>query len=119
MQRSESYWNKAILSAMQDTSNGGNCMLENLVGSIAGMLGIVGLGWQMCKMLRTKKTEAISYSLSIMVGGSTSLWMAYGISRNDPVIYVPNAILMTLLAGIFSYKMHREQFMSGTKEIKN
>ncbi|MCH9658477.1 hypothetical protein K0U27_07260 [archaeon] len=95
-------------------------MLESIIiGPIAGMLGISGLGWQMCKMIRTKETEAISYGLSILMGFSTSLWMAYGISRNDPVIYVPNAILVAILVGIFAYKMRQERFASGPKEIKN
>ena len=96
-------------------------MLESIIviGPIAGTLGIAGLAWQMCKMIRTKETEAISYGLSILMGGSTSLWMTYGVSKNDPVIYVPNAILMAILVGIFAYKMRHERFVSGTKEIGN
>ena len=95
---------------MSNSSYWKDCiMLENIIGPIAGALGISGLGWQLYKMVQFRQTKAISYSLSILLGCSISLWMIYGISKNDPVIYLPNAILVAILGGIFAYKTKKER----------
>ncbi len=94
-------------------------MLDIIIGPVAGVLGISGLGWQLYKMVRTGETKAISYSLSTLVGGSITLWTVYGISKNDPVIYVPNAILIGILLGMSIYKMKREGFQKSAKGIRN
>ena len=91
-------------------------MLEQIIGPLAGVLGIFGLGYQLFKMIHTKETKAISYNLSILVGLSISLWAFYGINQNDPIIYVPNTILVGILAGMFVYKLRHEKISIKPKQ---
>ena len=95
---------------MQNSSDGSDSML----GIIAGALGIAGVSWQLFQMMRTGQTKAISYNLSILLGISISLWAMYGIEQNDPVIYVPNIILVVLLGGMFAYKKWAESTVYST-----
>jgi len=86
-------------------------ILESIISVSTGILGIGGLGYQLFKMITTKKTRAISYNLSILVGFSISLWVFYGIEKNDPVIFVPNIILVGILAGMALYKYCSERMI--------
>ena len=80
-----------------------------MIGLIAGILGIMGFGYQLFKMIKSRETKAMSYNLSILVGLSISLWVFYGIEKSDPVIYIPNLVLLVILVGMFGYKMKRER----------
>jgi uncharacterized protein with PQ loop repeat len=84
-------------------------MIESMIGPIAGILGVSGFGYQLYKMIRTRETKAMSYNLSIFVGISIAMWAGYGFEQNDPVIYVPNLVLLIILAGMFGYKMRMER----------
>jgi len=82
-----------------------------MIGPIAGTLGVMGFGYQLFKMISTGQTRAMLFPLSLFAGISIGMWAAYGIEKNDPVIFVPNGILVIILPGMALFKWKSERLV--------
>ena len=67
-------------------------LIENFIGIVAGFLGISGLTYQMIR-----KSAGMTYPNILLIGTASFLWMSYGITLGNSVIYVTNIILVFLL----------------------
>lgn len=66
--------------------------LVTLLGSIAASLTTGSFLPQIIKGYRTKKMQDVSPYLMILFASGTTLWLAYGIFKDDWVIIVANAL---------------------------
>ena len=78
-------------------------MIE-IVGSIAGALGVILFLPQLHKTIKTKNVTGISKWTYVIILVNLTLWVSYGIGINNPIIYIPNfmglilcIIILTLL----------------------
>ncbi len=69
------------------------------IGIIAGIVGIGGFVYQ-----SWKNPIGTSWPMIVFVGASISLWAGYGLAIEDPIMYVPNLILVCM----FSYNAYRK-----------
>ncbi len=67
-----------------------------LVGSIASALVSSSFIPQIIKGYRTKKLEDVSYLLMILISAGMSLWIVYGIEKQDYVIIGANVTTIGL-----------------------
>ena len=94
---------------MQCTSDGSDSMLELVIGSIAGTLGVSGFGYQLFKMIKSKETRAMTYPMMAFLGIGIGMWAMYGMAQNDPVIYATNVIMTGILVGMAVCKVIEEK----------
>lgn len=67
-----------------------------LVGSMAAALTTVSFVPQLVRALRTKRMQDVSPYLMALYASGTSLWLVYGIFRDDWVIIGANATATAL-----------------------
>lgn len=82
--------------------------VEIIIGGIAGTLGVSGFGYQLWKMVKSQETKAMTYPMMSFLGIGIAMWAMYGISVNDPIIYVTNVIMTGTLVGMVLYKIRSE-----------
>lgn len=104
---------------MQGTSNGPNSVLELIIGSIAGILGVSGFGYQLYKMMKTHETKAMTYPMMAFLGIGIAMWAMYGISTYDPIIYVTNIAMTGILIGMVVYKIKSEKSTMIQTQVQN
>lgn len=63
-----------------------------LVTSIWAVAMALSPGLQIRTMLQTRSSEDVSVGYFAVLVVGFALWVAYGISKGDPVLFVPNAI---------------------------
>lgn len=73
--------------------------LEILVGVIAGTLGIIGLTYQLLR-----NSIGMTYPMLLTIGISIALWASYGFSIQNPIIAIPNFIMVVLLGAMATKK---------------
>ena len=67
-----------------------------LIGILATFFSLWSTVPQIRKSLRTKKTDDVSKWLIMCLIGGLSLWVLYGILKTDIIIFVANAIGVSL-----------------------
>lgn len=67
-----------------------------ILGSVASTLVSASFIPQIVKGYKTKKLTDVSYLLMIMITIGMSLWIIYGIEKQDPVIIGANITTITL-----------------------
>lgn len=67
-----------------------------LLGSVASALVSASFVPQIIKGYKTKHLEDVSYLLMILISIGMSLWIVYGIERQDPVIVGANVTTIAL-----------------------
>lgn len=80
-------------------------MIIDVIGSAAGILGVIGFIPQVIKTVKTKHTKDLSIIWLLIATVSLSLWLTYGIAKNDPVIIFGNGILLSLVVIVDIYKI--------------
>lgn len=65
-------------------------------GIVAAVITLLAFVLQLKKMVITKDTTGISYHLSFWLSLSMLLWVGFGLSLDEPVIWVTNAIGVSL-----------------------
>jgi MtN3 and saliva related transmembrane protein len=85
--------------------------ITQIVGIIAGILTAISMLPQLIKMIKEKKAEDISILMLIVLLSGLSLWIVYGIMREDLPIIATNAfsVLINITLVILRIKY------SGTK----
>src|SRR5687768_631729 len=76
------------------------------IGIAAGILTSVALLPQLIKIIRTKKTEDLSWMTLLVLLSGLGIWIWYGVIKNDVPIIITNSVSITisLLVIIFSLK---------------
>ncbi len=73
-----------------------------IIGIIAGILTAGSLLPQVIKTIKEKKAEAISIGMLVVLLAGLSMWLVYGIMRDDaPIIYTNAFSLLLNLSLIF------------------
>ena len=79
-------------------------MIWTIIGALAAILTMFSFIPQIFKSLRTKSVEDVSPVTLFQLSAGVMLWIIYGISRQDPIIIIANAVsLITLVVLIFLY----------------
>ena len=83
-------------------------MDENLLGIIAGILTSVAMMPQLIKVIREKNVEDISVVMLLVLISGLSLWVWYGILKDELPIILSNGfsvlVNLTLLTCCFIFK---------------
>jgi len=84
--------------------------LVNIIGIGASAGTAVSLLPQLIKLCREKKADGISLPMLAILFTGVSLWIWYGVMKNDLIIIISNAISLCLNAAIvvFSLKYRKE-----------
>jgi MtN3 and saliva related transmembrane protein len=69
--------------------------LITLLGFTAGAITSVGFTPQLVKGYRTKKLDDVSYWMPIVLAIGMTLWLLYGVFRQDLAVIVANAFGIT------------------------
>lgn len=80
-------------------------MIE-IIGVIAGVFTCSAFIPQVWKVYRYKKVNDISWGLAVMYFIGISLWLTYGILKNDINIIVSNGFSL-ILSGMMLYAKHK------------
>lgn len=82
--------------------------MEVVIGTIAGILTSVSMIPQLIKVLKEKDVENLSWMMIAVLLTGVSLWVIYGIMREEWPIIISNAfsvmVNITLLIAYFLYK---------------
>jgi MtN3 and saliva related transmembrane protein len=73
---------------------------EQVIGIIAGILTSTSMLPQLIKLVREKKAEAISPVMLVVLICGLSLWVYYGILKNDWPIIITNVFAWLLNAAL-------------------
>ena len=82
--------------------------IENIIGIAAGVCTATSMVPQLIKTFKEKNAESLSVAMLLVLITGVSLWVYYGILKNDLPIIITNAfsvlINSTLLVCAFIYK---------------
>ncbi len=82
--------------------------METIIGTIAGILTSISMLPQLIKVVREKEVENLSWGMIVVLLSGVSLWVVYGVMKNELPIIVSNAfsvlVNLTLLIYYFKYK---------------
>lgn len=82
--------------------------METIIGTIAGILTSVSMIPQLIKMLKEKDVENLSWGMIAVLLTGVSLWVVYGIMKDELPIILSNGFSVlvntTLLIYYFRYK---------------
>ena len=88
-------------------------MWLTLIGSIAAALVSSSFVPQIIKGYRTKHLEDVSYLLMILISIGMSLWIVYGIEKQDFVIIGANAVTIALNMILLGLKVRYSRRLPG------
>lgn len=82
--------------------------MENIIGTIAGILTSISMVPQLLKVIKNKDVENVSWRMITILLCGVSLWVVYGIMKMEWPIILSNAFSVlvnaTLLFCYFKYK---------------
>jgi len=82
--------------------------METIIGTIAGILTSISMLPQLIKVVREEEVENLSWGMIVVLLSGVSLWVVYGVMKNELPIIVSNAfsvlVNLTLLIYYFKYK---------------
>lgn len=67
-----------------------------IIGIIASALTAGSLIPQLIKVIRDQKTEGISFIMFLVLFSGHSLWIAYGVVKEDWIIIISNAFALLI-----------------------
>lgn len=78
---------------------------ETLIGFLAGLFTTASHLPQLHKSWKTGETHDLSLKMILVLATGLALWCAYGFTRSDLAIVIPNAVSLLLLSGILYFKL--------------
>jgi MtN3 and saliva related transmembrane protein len=75
-----------------------------IIGSVAGLLGVVSFVPQIVKIWRTKSSKDVSLAMFLVFCVSTLLWIAYGILVRSAPIIATNVSIFILASTVLVLK---------------
>jgi MtN3 and saliva related transmembrane protein len=88
----------ALQSAMAE-------LIANVVGTAAGLCGMVGFVPQIAKIVRDKDASSVSLKMYAVATTGFVLWTAYGLLLKSWPITGANAVMLVLAATILTLKI--------------
>lgn len=82
-----------------------SALLTNVVGTLAGICGIIGFTPQIAKIIREKDASAVSLKMYAVTTTGFILWVAFGVLQKSWPITVSNGIMLCLAATILLLKL--------------
>lgn len=84
--------------------------MENIIGTIAGILTSISMVPQLVKVIKNKDVENISWRMITILLCGVSLWVVYGILKTEWPIILSNAFSVLVNATLlFSYFKYRDK----------
>ncbi len=84
--------------------------MENIIGTIAGILTSISMVPQLIKVLKNKEVENISWRMIAILFCGVSLWVVYGWMKMEWPIILSNAFSVLVNAILLvSYFVYREK----------
>ena len=80
-------------------------LLTNIVGTLAGICGIIGFTPQIAKIIRERDASAVSAKMYAVTTTGFVLWVTFGILQKSWPIIVSNGIMMCLAGTILVLKL--------------
>lgn len=78
-------------------------ILENIIGITAGILTSISMLPQLLKVIKEKTVEDLSLPMIIILITGLSLWVWYGIIKNELPIIISNAFAVLVNLFLVSY----------------
>ncbi|MBE7169865.1 MAG: SemiSWEET transporter [Williamsia sp.] len=76
-----------------------------VIGLVAGFLTSVSMLPQLIKTLKEKKAGDVSFFMLIVLISGVSLWIYYGVLKDDKPIIITNCISVVLNVAVASLKL--------------
>jgi MtN3 and saliva related transmembrane protein len=80
-------------------------VLGDVVGYIAGACTTIAFVPQAWKVYRTKHTHDLSLGMFLLSTIGVACWLAYGITRAELPIIIPNAVTLVLSSYVLAMKI--------------
>ena len=80
-------------------------LIANIVGTAAGLCGIIGFTPQIAKIIREKDASSVSLKMYAITTTGFVLWTIYGVLQKSWPITASNAIMLGLAATILVLKI--------------
>jgi MtN3 and saliva related transmembrane protein len=80
-------------------------ILTDIIGGVAGFLTTVAFVPQVLKVYKSKSAKDLSLSMFIIFCTGVSLWLVYGIKKNDIPIIITNFSTLTLATMLLYFKI--------------
>jgi MtN3 and saliva related transmembrane protein len=80
-------------------------LIANVVGTAAGLCGMIGFTPQIAKIIREKDASSVSLKMYVVTTTGFVLWTAYGVLLKSWPIGVSNAVMLGLAATILALKL--------------
>jgi len=77
----------------------------NVVGTLAGLCGIIGFTPQIAKIIKDKDASSVSLKMYAVTTTGFVLWVAYGAMQKSWPITVANGVMLMLAATILMLKL--------------
>lgn len=80
--------------------------METVIGTIAGIFTSVSMVPQLVKVLKEKDVENLSWGMIVVLLTGVSLWVIYGIMKNEWPIILSNgfSVLVNIILLIYYFK---------------
>lgn len=80
-------------------------MISSALGILAATASVISFVPQAWKVVRTRKTDELATGMWILNVSGFALWTAYGVTRGQWAIIVPNTICLVFAAFILTMKL--------------
>jgi MtN3 and saliva related transmembrane protein len=80
-------------------------LLANIIGTAAGICGMIGFTPQIAKIVREKDASSVSLKMYAITTTGFVLWTAYGFLLKSWPIAASNAVMLCLAATILILKL--------------
>jgi MtN3 and saliva related transmembrane protein len=80
-------------------------LLPNVVGTLAGVCGMIGFTPQIAKIVREKDASSVSLKMYAITTTGFVLWTAYGVLVKSWPVIGSNAVMLCLAATILALKI--------------
>jgi len=80
-------------------------LLANIIGTAAGICGMIGFTPQIAKIVREKDASSVSLKMYAITTTGFVLWTAYGFLLKSWPIAASNAVMLCLAATILVLKL--------------
>ncbi|MDB5453025.1 MAG: hypothetical protein JWO33_1603 [Caulobacteraceae bacterium] len=80
-------------------------LIANIVGTAAGICGMIGFVPQIAKIVREKDASTVSLKMYAITTTGFVLWTGYGLLLKSWPITVSNVVMLCLAAAILALKL--------------
>lgn len=81
----------------------------NVVGYTAGTLSAITFLPQVIKTWKMKAAGELSFSMILLVTGSVSMWICYGLLLKNNVIIITNSVVFILSMFLIYFKLNYKE----------